>query len=166
MPIERNGFQIGLSSELPQPRQMKPRRGARRKYPWWELEPGQWFAFAAEVTEQAARTQGSNMSASCGREFKVYPNAESRLICVRVDGLPRNQWPDIPRAERNPYTPPEPAESAPDAVEPLADTFENAPGHDFGGGAPMTFGQDNTMEDYGRDERGRPLPPPRREDEV
>lgn len=150
MPTIVNGFEVFGPGELPEARPQRPRRGARRKYPWWETERGAGFRFGQDVIEQSARVQASNMSHSTGYEFKVYTGKDGFLWCVRVDGLPRSAWPDIPKQSRI-EEPSVPAGDLPQATAEIDSAFANT-FHDDGGGVPQTFGVERGFETAPADE--------------
>ncbi len=145
MPQNVNGFEVFSATEMPAARPQQPRRGAKRKYPWWEMAPGFGFRFGADVIEQSARVQASNMSHSTNREFKVYTGEDGFLWCVRIDGVPRSAWPDIPRQRRLEVEPTPAGELSP-SVMAIDETFANA-NPDGGGGTPV-FGNNFRDSDF------------------
>lgn len=70
------------------------KRGAKKKYPWFDLKPGQGFQFGASATLVGSRSQAAaaaRQPAPDGvqRAFAVRVSMEDQSIwCVRIDGLP------------------------------------------------------------------------------
>lgn len=63
------------------------RRGARPKYPWLQLKPGQAFRFDADVTFAGARSMASAHTAGATAKWKfIVREAEDGIWCWRVDG--------------------------------------------------------------------------------
>lgn len=74
------------------------RVGAKKKYPWLTLLPGQGFRFDADIPLAGARSQvakAQNLPGAAGRRFIVRLDVHGVIWAIRLDGLPlerREAW--------------------------------------------------------------------------
>lgn len=61
------------------------RRGAKPKYPWLQLKPGQAFKFAEGVSVASAKSMAAQIASGLAMKFAVR-KTEDGVFCWRVDG--------------------------------------------------------------------------------
>jgi hypothetical protein len=104
------------------------RKGARPKYPWRDMKPGDAFEFTTGVTLKSAYSAAHQQGENLAMRFVVRRDPDDRIWCWRVDGLsnqPRNgNFREEPDIVRN-YTPQRaPVESAEVGWRPRDETPE------------------------------------------
>lgn len=68
------------------------RKGAKAKYPWLQMKPGDAFCFPSDLSFSSASSMAYNAGTNYGMKFAVRQEPEG-IFCYRVDGLenaPRN----------------------------------------------------------------------------
>lgn len=76
---------IGELEDLPA--QSRKKVGAKVKYPWATMKPGQWFRFADNVQPMSAKQMASLVSRQMLIRLKVFRGEDGLMYCQRIDGL-------------------------------------------------------------------------------
>jgi hypothetical protein len=146
---------VGQSSDVPA---RKSHRHIRFRYPWAELQPGDWFRFADTIKVNSARVMAYNNAQQLSVKFSVFRGTDDGLYCQRVDNVTEAQRADIVKEPKVlPKAPSGSAAKKPAVREDFPDPF-------------MIQNEAGTPE-LAYPVHGRPWPkdavvPPRDEDEV
>jgi hypothetical protein len=87
-------FKLGELEDLPI--EGKKKVGAKVKYPWEHIQPGQWFQFPDSILPQSAKTMACQYARIMSMKFRVFRGTDDRMYCQRVDGL-RIREKDLPK---------------------------------------------------------------------
>ncbi len=76
---------LGELKDLPS--ENKKKVGAKVKYPYATMKPGQWFQYPTTIKPTSAKVMASQNANAFGMRLRVFRGVDGLIYCQRIDGL-------------------------------------------------------------------------------